>query len=60
MLARVVTFDGVSTDRMNEMKQEMEGGRLDGTAIPSCAGPERCANGPPPTQPPIRAQEEKP
>jgi hypothetical protein len=27
MLARVVTFDGVSTDRMNEMKQEMEGGQ---------------------------------
>lgn len=26
MLARVVTFDGVSSDRMNEMKQEMEGG----------------------------------
>jgi hypothetical protein len=25
MLARVVTFDGVSTDRMNGMKQEMEG-----------------------------------
>jgi hypothetical protein len=27
MLARVVTFDGVSTDRMNEMKQEMESGQ---------------------------------
>ena len=27
MLARVVTFDGVSSDRMNEMKQEMEGGQ---------------------------------
>ena len=26
MLARVVTFDGVTSDRMNEMKQEMEGG----------------------------------
>ncbi len=26
MLARVVTFDGVSSDRMNEMRQEMEGG----------------------------------
>ena len=26
MLARVVTFDGVSSDRMNEMKSEMEGG----------------------------------
>ena len=26
MLARVVTFDGVSSDRMNEMKKEMEGG----------------------------------
>jgi hypothetical protein len=25
MLARVVTFDGVGTDRMDEMKQEMEG-----------------------------------
>jgi hypothetical protein len=27
MLARVVTFDGVSADRMNEMKQEMESGQ---------------------------------
>ena len=27
MLARVVTFDGVSSDRMNEMRQEMEGGQ---------------------------------
>jgi hypothetical protein len=26
-LARVVTFDGVSKDRMQEMKQEMEGGQ---------------------------------
>jgi hypothetical protein len=26
-LARVVTFDGVSSDRMNEMKREMEGGQ---------------------------------
>jgi hypothetical protein len=26
-LARVVTFDGVSSDRMNEMKKEMEGGQ---------------------------------
>jgi hypothetical protein len=26
-LARVVTFDGVSTDRMNEMQKEMEGGQ---------------------------------
>jgi hypothetical protein len=25
-LARVVTFDGVSSDRMAQMKQEMEGG----------------------------------
>jgi hypothetical protein len=25
-LARVVTFDGVSKDRMNEMQKEMEGG----------------------------------
>ena len=25
MLARVVTFDGVSSDRMTEMKQQMEG-----------------------------------
>jgi hypothetical protein len=25
-LARVVTFDGVSSDRMQELKQEMEGG----------------------------------
>jgi hypothetical protein len=25
-LARVVTFDGVSSDRMQQMKQEMEGG----------------------------------
>ena len=25
MLARVVTFDGVSSDRMNELRQEMEG-----------------------------------
>jgi hypothetical protein len=25
-LARVVTFEGVSTDRIEEMKQEMEGG----------------------------------
>ena len=25
-LARVVTFEGVSTDRMAEMRQEMEGG----------------------------------
>jgi hypothetical protein len=24
-LARVVTFDGVSSDRMNQMRQEMEG-----------------------------------
>ena len=29
-VARVVTFDGVSTERMDEMKQEMEaGGRPD-------------------------------
>ncbi len=27
MLARVVTFDGVSSDRMNEMNKEMEGGQ---------------------------------
>ncbi|TMM25166.1 MAG: hypothetical protein E6F97_03415 [Actinobacteria bacterium] len=27
MLARVVTFDGVTSDRMNEMKQEMESGQ---------------------------------
>jgi hypothetical protein len=27
MLARVVTFEGVSSDRMNEMKQEMESGQ---------------------------------
>jgi len=27
MLARVVTFDGVSADRMNGMKQEMESGQ---------------------------------
>jgi hypothetical protein len=26
-LARVVTFDGVSSDRMQQMKQEMEGGQ---------------------------------
>ena len=26
-LARVVTFDGVSKDRMEEMKREMEGGQ---------------------------------
>jgi hypothetical protein len=26
-LARVVTFDGVSSDRMQEMKQEMESGQ---------------------------------
>ena len=26
MLARVVTFDGVSSDRMNELRQEIEGG----------------------------------
>jgi hypothetical protein len=26
-LARVVTFDGVSKDRMDEMKREMEGGQ---------------------------------
>ena len=26
MLARVVTFDGVSSDRMNELRQEMESG----------------------------------
>ena len=26
MLARAVTFDGVSSDRMNQMRQEMEGG----------------------------------
>lgn len=26
-LARVVTFDGVSKDRMQEMQQEMEGGQ---------------------------------
>ena len=26
-LARVVTFDGVSKDRMQEMEQEMEGGQ---------------------------------
>jgi hypothetical protein len=26
MLARVVTFDGVSTERMDEMRREMEGG----------------------------------
>ena len=26
-LARVVTFDGVSSDRMQEMKQQMEGGQ---------------------------------
>ena len=26
-LARVVTFDGVSKDRMEEMEQEMEGGQ---------------------------------
>jgi hypothetical protein len=25
MLARVVTFDGVSSDRMNEMRSQMEG-----------------------------------
>ena len=25
MIARVVTFEGVSSDRMNQMKQEMEG-----------------------------------
>jgi hypothetical protein len=25
MLVRAVTFDGVSSDRMNQMKQEMEG-----------------------------------
>jgi hypothetical protein len=28
-LARVVTFDGVNKDRMEEMKREMEGGRPD-------------------------------
>ena len=27
MLARAVTFDGVSSDRMNQMRQEMEGGQ---------------------------------
>ena len=27
MLARVVTFEGVNSDRMNEMKQEMQGGQ---------------------------------
>jgi hypothetical protein len=27
MLARVVTFEGVSSDRMNQMKQEMESGQ---------------------------------
>jgi hypothetical protein len=27
MLARVVTFDGVSSDRMNELRQEIEGGQ---------------------------------
>ena len=27
MLARAVTFDGVSKDRMDEMRQEMEGGQ---------------------------------
>jgi hypothetical protein len=27
MLARVVTFDGVSSDRMKEMNQEMESGQ---------------------------------
>ena len=33
MLARVVTFDGVTSDRMNEMKQEMESGQPpEGTA----------------------------
>jgi hypothetical protein len=26
MLARVVTFDGVSSDRMNELRREMESG----------------------------------
>jgi len=26
-LARVVTFDGVTSDRMQQMKQEMEGGQ---------------------------------
>jgi hypothetical protein len=26
-LARVVTFDGVSSDRMNQLRQEMEGGQ---------------------------------
>ena len=26
MLARVVTFDGVSSDRMNELRKEMESG----------------------------------
>lgn len=26
MLARAVTFDGVSSDRMNQMRQELEGG----------------------------------
>ena len=27
MLARVVTFDGVSSDRMNQLREEMEGGQ---------------------------------
>jgi hypothetical protein len=27
MIARVVTFEGVDTERMNQMKQEMEGGQ---------------------------------
>src|SRR5690242_6347810 len=27
MLARVVTFDGVSSDRMNQMRQEMQDGQ---------------------------------
>ena len=27
MLARAVTFEGVSKDRLNEMQQEMEGGQ---------------------------------
>jgi hypothetical protein len=26
MVARVVTFDGVSSDRMNQLRQEMQGG----------------------------------
>ena len=27
MIARVVTFEGVTSDRMNQMRQEMEGGQ---------------------------------